>query len=1797
MRRKVFIIFSLFFLFLAFSLFFFFYFGKRNVAQGENSGLEALEKVNGILAQIDLIEKDVEIIENTKKRVGELKDLAKEIEKKKAEEITNEVQRLKRIIQELTDLDKIIQDLLSLKNVAENIGELENAKRFLSDLKSEYQKILDKKINDKITDLTNKLDQIKNLSDQTLTDLENAIKDLKNFDEKIKKTWGSIENFSKELKNLDTEIGNTVQTLNQNIQQIKVKLDEIKNIPDEITRLNQEIESINRDAQDLINKIDQVISEIKNNKKPTPEEIQEIKRLIGEITRLLNDANSILNEINSVQQKINEINNLIQNTTQQINDVQNKLEKIRNFYKSLGDVETLKKLLEIDVPKISDLIKALGDLQALKNEIDDIDNFLNKDLKNFLGEKDLLIGLQKLQLYIQLLKQTVGDIEAYKAKIENLSGKLKDLKETTKDIADLQALVEDPQNQQKLISAGMSQQEIQQLKDKINKIAEIKAKIEEIEKIVTTIEFLKNKIGDVSYLITLINQIPQFNESTKKIQELQTKYNEVQKLKTLAEDLKEISDLLGNIKDLNDLIANLDKIEKKLDEIERILNQYPELKSLAEGIGKLKKLIGDLNDLKGRLYDLCYQKLAQIAPDVLKELNKNGDVTKLWQTYDSAINVGEKIKNIKIDNVQDFIKSADDFKQLGNDIQHFGETLEKIDGLENFGKVLGNFGEQLSELGEKLDKISSLGDLTLKLCEEGGNKCGGGLKMGKFVLYRDYKCGKGNEKCGKDEVWQRNCVLRAELTCCPPDVEPCYEFDPDEKGEKIATCENWEICVPEEHKLRCDDNSCHVDGFPPPSKLNQWVTGWARGVGSVFGGKFICSCYGKCLKPIEPDKIHFYDGSEDFDKYGEIPQDCSKLSGWRKDECEEIKNEGMKLPIRIGWEVSGLEGWNDEKNDSRDPRSFLVKLDGFERLLPERELLNKKSYWTGEEIKYDKLQQAINNPDKNQFQSQLRSLLNQLSVSPDQKFLDKAFEDNQRLSQLLYSIHFRDYPYRDAGNRNLEGGSGGTLVYSPSQDKKRGPCSLVSGKTYNLKVKLCCGEDPDNCGPPGTKGKEFKTHPGPEPVGILETKVLKWDYNEFIATSTRWVDPDWNGPGFVDLKEGDYYDPQWCLTPGQDFYRLRAFYEGRVEIGKEKTQPEENFQKCVDPNAPCYCREKKDPCLCEYLSNYDYENSCNKVLDKVDVTPLTFSSPKIERLHWDKDKNKSDDELRWEINKEMESRNLGKLKREVSILPIAEKEENKIEEDVFYGIPLTNKIASFGWDFSEWKFLFGVKQRWQGGVTKDVKDVVSAETMEGARKTIYGQKWDFKISKPPLQKINLVKFLPSKEVDYSEGTLFINRIQELSFSLVPRISSLRIKIIDNNTKKEIPLPKNLSILPPESFVLKNFKVWPCLKKDNGKRLGEEFTLKVIPCSDEQIGRTEKEREEHCYESLGYETKIKVTGDPISFEGNTSSTFDFGNLIVPTTIEWDEMPGAASYYYKITGPEEKEGIVTNNFLNLDLKKEGNYEIEIRTCADQCDQKEKIECGTSTIIKFYGCNTEFDLKASATQILPGETIEFSWTTSTCGTSTVYYQKKLELEEKFECDSYIGEARDKCEKVNNSTSCQEFLKSGEPPTTTTSTSATSSPPCLGIYKFSVSACLDEECFSRGVEKSVKFSVVLEKMPTGGGGGFKGGFLKRCTNILPCQDCTFKHIPALISNIINCILWTLFPMAFIPLFVYTGIVFYLSFGSAEAPRKIKSAWKAYLFGALVMFLGWTLLNLIYTFLGYKKTLGDWWNPILPNF
>jgi len=65
-------------------------------------------------------------------------------------------------------------------------------------------------------------------------------------------------------------------------------------------------------------------------------------------------------------------------------------------------------------------------------------------------------------------------------------------------------------------------------------------------------------------------------------------------------------------------------------------------------------------------------------------------------------------------------------------------------------------------------------------------------------------------------------------------------------------------------------------------------------------------------------------------------------------------------------------------------------------------------------------------------------------------------------------------------------------------------------------------------------------------------------------------------------------------------------------------------------------------------------------------------------------------------------------------------------------------------------------------------------------------------------------------------------------------------------------------------------------------------------------------------------------------------------------------------------------------------------------------------------------------------------------------------------------------------------------------------------------------------------------------------------------------------VANILNCILWTLSPIAVVFLLLYTGIRFYFSFGSSEEIERAKSIWKAVGIGWLIMLFSWTIINLI---------------------
>jgi hypothetical protein len=101
--------------------------------------------------------------------------------------------------------------------------------------------------------------------------------------------------------------------------------------------------------------------------------------------------------------------------------------------------------------------------------------------------------------------------------------------------------------------------------------------------------------------------------------------------------------------------------------------------------------------------------------------------------------------------------------------------------------------------------------------------------------------------------------------------------------------------------------------------------------------------------------------------------------------------------------------------------------------------------------------------------------------------------------------------------------------------------------------------------------------------------------------------------------------------------------------------------------------------------------------------------------------------------------------------------------------------------------------------------------------------------------------------------------------------------------------------------------------------------------------------------------------------------------------------------------------------------------------------------------------------------------------------------------------------------------------------------------------------------------FAIVTRKYGGGRGEGFG-----TCQNIVPCEKCSLTDIPKIISNILNCLLWTVSPIVMVLLLLYTGISIYFSFGSSQVIERAKSIWKAVGIGWLVMLLSWTIVNLI---------------------
>ncbi|MDP2664183.1 MAG: pilin [bacterium] len=311
------------------------------------------------------------------------------------------------------------------------------------------------------------------------------------------------------------------------------------------------------------------------------------------------------------------------------------------------------------------------------------------------------------------------------------------------------------------------------------------------------------------------------------------------------------------------------------------------------------------------------------------------------------------------------------------------------------------------------------------------------------------------------------------------------------------------------------------------------------------------------------------------------------------------------------------------------------------------------------------------------------------------------------------------------------------------------------------------------------------------------------------------------------------------------------------------------------------------------------------------------------------------------------------------------------------------------------------------------------------------------------------------------------------------------------------------------------------------------------------------------EEKGGQSAFKTTGAPPTFKENLSEPKNGAvDVLVPTNLNWDDMPGAASYYYEISPliPEEERAVGASEVLiGYPVLGQGkNYQWQVKTCAD----REGKFCGEAASQSF----TTIRLAAPVNP-LPENSGRLPTT-----------KKNVEWGEVLGANFYqynISQGKVKGISPTNSA----FL-----PTEKLD---------LGSHTWQVRACIDKDCKEAGNWSSWNFILTQRE-------DCNAGFIpcsRDCdvseTSWNERESCGFKHIFLTFKNILDFLLWRLAPIILVLLALGTGVIFYFSMGAPATIINVKSIWKSAGIGFAVIFLAWNFLNLILNLLGFTI---KWW-------
>ena len=378
----------------------------------------------------------------------------------------------------------------------------------------------------------------------------------------------------------------------------------------------------------------------------------------------------------------------------------------------------------------------------------------------------------------------------------------------------------------------------------------------------------------------------------------------------------------------------------------------------------------------------------------------------------------------------------------------------------------------------------------------------------------------------------------------------------------------------------------------------------------------------------------------------------------------------------------------------------------------------------------------------------------------------------------------------------------------------------------------------------------------------------------------------------------------------------------------------------------------------------------------------------------------------------------------------------------------------------------------------------------------------------------------------------------------------------------------------------------------------EYTWQVAPCfQDNAIGTCQIPEEGNPDKWSTLWTFWTTGAQPTSL---TVSPISGGRAAIPFTLDWDDMPGAASYDFEVATDMGFGTIVTEGVVVADdtipegsqifvpfqglfdiFKQDTTYYWRVRTCADSNGPNASYTadaCGDWTATQSF---TTVDLAPPppiapfppAVGFIPDFALEWDGVFS----GNFY---------RYQVDYILKPA------AETSSACTLGLIAQG---TTSDTSATIQAQCIGTYEAQVQACLDANCTEIGAPSIWTFDV--EEQPIKESGLVPCGRVKNDPNTPwdERQPCGFQHLLLLLRNLIDFAIFRLSIIIIAVMLLLTGAVSYLSLGAPNTLAQIKSTWKAVIAGVLILLLAWLFLNLLLGFFGFNVGIfGNWYEPLI---